>query len=464
MAVDMVRSFGKLSLKDSALAVIYAPAAFFKIAFDKNDKYVGQTLQIEKEYADKMLAAKESGDDYNFKKLAEANPYKKSGGREWFESIVFAVFAAAFIRMFLVEAYIIPTPSMEGSLLVGDFLFVSKASYGIRTPQTIAMIPLLHNTIPKIGTESYLKKPSLPYYRLPKLGDVKINDPIVFNWPAGDSIYLTPMRSWSASQAILSENLRGDPGLAKAVKNKELRVRPVDKKDHYIKRCLALPGDSLQIKAGQVYVNGAPLQNPSKIQFNYYIEDADASFDLDRLGKYGIYRSDLTGTARGIPGLMLDNEQVEVIKQQFPNVTLERVTHEARPETLFPNDPKNFKTWTIDDYGPIYIPKKGETAIITANNIALYKRVIGAYEGHKLEIKNGSIYIDGQQTSKYTFEQDYYWAMGDNRHASEDSRFWGFVPFDHMVGKPIFIWMSLHEGNLFKGIRWNRLFKSANTL
>lgn len=464
MAVDLVRSFGKLSLADSALAVIYAPAAFFKIAFSEKDEYVGQTLKLEKDYAQNMQDAKDSKDDYKFKKLAENNPYKKSAGREWFESIIFAVFAAAFIRMFLIEAYIIPTPSMEGSLLVGDFLFVSKASYGIRTPQTIAMFPLLHNTIPGLGTESYLKTPSLPYYRLPKLGDVELNDPIVFNWPAGDSIYLTSMRSWSAYQATLQDNLRGDPELARKVKSKELRVRPVDKKDHYIKRCLALPGDSLQIKKGQVYVNGKALQNPEHMQFNYKILDPKGTFSFARLDKFGVSESDLTAARGGIPALMLDNEQVEILRQQFPEVTFEKVTHEPRPRALFPNDPKNFTDWTLDDYGPIYIPKKGETVVITPNNISLYSRVIGTYEKHDLEVKNGRVYIDGEVSTKYTFEMDYYWAMGDNRHASEDSRFWGFVPFDHMVGKPLFIWMSLKDGSLAKGIRWNRLFTGANKM
>ena len=457
MAVDLVRSFEKLKLADSALAVIYAPAVFFKVALTDSDKYVGQTLILEKQYADDLASAKESGDEYKYQKLEENNPYKKSGSREWVESIVFAVFAAAFIRMFLVEAYIIPTPSMEGSLLVGDFLFVSKASYGIRTPQTVAMFPLLHNTIPKLGVESYFKNPSLPYYRLPKFGDVEINDPIVFNWPAGDSVYLTPSRSWSAYQATLPNNLAGDPGLRNEIASGDLRVRPVDKRDHYIKRNMALPGDSLQIIDGQVYVNGEANPNPPHMQFNYSIVDPTNSFSISQLDKYGIDRNDINGNT-----IALDAEQVAIIKEQFPNVQVEKFRTGPRPKTLFPNDPKNFKTWTIDDYGPIYIPKKGETVVITPKNIALYKRVISAYEGHSLSQKNGRIYIDGEVATKYTFEQDYYWAMGDNRHASEDSRFWGFVPFDHMVGKPIFIWMSLKNGSLGQGIRWNRIFSSAD--
>jgi signal peptidase I len=359
--------------------------------------------------------------------------------------------------MFLVEAYIIPTPSMEGSLLVGDFLFVSKASYGIRTPQTVAMFPLLHNTIPKLGVESYFKNPSLPYYRLPKFGDVEINDPIVFNWPAGDSVYLTPSRSWSAYQATLPNNLAGDPGLRNEIAAGDLRVRPVDKRDHYIKRNMALPGDSLEIIDGQVYVNGEANPNPPHMQFNYSIVDPTNSFSISQLDKYGIDRNDINGNT-----IALDAEQVAIIQEQFPNVQVEKLRTGPRPKTLFPNDPKNFSTWTIDNFGPIYIPKKGETVVITPKNIALYKRIISAYEGHSLSQKNGRIYVDGEVATKYTFEQDYYWAMGDNRHASEDSRFWGFVPFDHMVGKPIFIWMSLKNGSLGEGIRWNRIFSSAD--
>ncbi len=459
MAVDMVRSFGKLKFVDSALAVIYAPLAFFKTAFNDQDKYVGTTLTLEKEYAKRMQDAKDAGNDYEFKKLAENNPYHKSGAREWVESVVFAVFAAAFIRMFLIEAYIIPTPSMEGSLLVGDFLFVSKAAYGIRTPQTVAMIPLLHNTIPKIGSESYLKSPSLPYYRLPALSEVERNDAIVFNWPAGDSIYLTPQRSLSAFQTSLYP-----PNVQAGIKKYGLRVRPVDKRDHYIKRCLAIPGDSLQIIDNQVYVNGEALENPSKMQFNYLVmPNTLPKNKLKNLAKYEITASDVNSYNPN--ELALTPEQAQIIKEQFPEtqIAIKQNDKLDHPRSIFPNDPKNFN-WTIDDFGPIYIPKKGATVDINSNNIALYKRIIGTYEGHDLTFKDGKIYIDGQESNSYTFEQDYYWAMGDNRHSSEDSRFWGFVPHDHLVGKPIFVWMSLKDGNLFKGIRWNRLFKKANVL
>ncbi len=470
MAVDLVRSFSKLKFVDSALAVIYAPAAFFKSAFDDKDKYVGQTLKLEKAYNEKIKEAQERGDDYELKKLLANNPYRKNQGREWVESIVFAVFAAAFIRMFLVEAYIIPTPSMEGSLLVGDFLFVSKAAYGIRTPQTIAMVPLLHNVIPGLKTESYLKKPSLPYYRLPKLGDVELNDPIVFNWPAGDSVFLTKSRSWSAYQATLAGNLQNDRELAAQVRQGKVRVRPVDKRDHYIKRCVGLPGNTLEIIDRQVHIDGQAIKNPTEMQFNYRLNikkmaQQGIQINFKALERIGVKQDEMGQKRKSIDPeehliLTLNNKEAEQVKELYPLLEPDPAT--LNPAQTFPNDPKNFNTWTIDNFGPIDIPQAGESVSINPTNIALYKRIISAYEGHDLSMKNGQIFIDGEVATTYTFAQDYYWAMGDNRHNSEDSRFWGFVPFDHMVGKPIFIWMSLNEGSLFKGIRWNRLFNKAD--
>ena len=272
MAVDMVRSFGKLEFKHTAAAVIYAPAAFFRIATNPADKYLGPTITKEAEYAQNLVDAKASGDAYKLKQLEEKNPYKKTAAREWVESIVFAVFAASFIRMFLIEAYVIPTPSMEGSLNVGDFLFVSKAHYGIRMPMTVAMLPLLHNQIPIVNKESYLKSPSLPYKRLPALEKIEAGKPIVFNWPVGDSVYITSSRSYFVSQIDRQpEYMDQDRELSAKVKNKDFVVRPIDKKDHYIKRCVAGPGDSLQIKDKQIYLNGKAVVNPKHLKYLYHI-------------------------------------------------------------------------------------------------------------------------------------------------------------------------------------------------
>lgn len=464
MAVDMVRSFGRFKFSDSALAVIYAPFIFFKIAKNDKDQYIGPTLTLEKAYQEKMEAARESGNDYELKKLEANNPYKKSVSREWTESIVFAVFAASFIRMFLIEAYIIPTPSMEGSLLVGDFLFVSKAHYGIRMPQTVLQLPLLHNTIPMVGSESYVKKPSLPYYRLPKIQSVHQNDAFVFNWPIGDSIYMTSTRSFAASQAKEPQLLATNPELRRAKNNGQLRVRPMDKTDFYIKRAVGLPGDTLQIIDRQIHINGKATENPNNMQFNYILVDKSNTFSIRNLKKYGITDSDVQNNGMGVYSIDIDEKQLAIIKERFPDVIIQvnDYFNKPNPSGYFPNDPKNFTDWTLDNYGPIYIPAKGETVTITPNNIALYRRIISTYDGNTLKIENGNIYINGEIARTYTFKQDYYWAMGDNRHKSEDSRFWGFVPEHNVVGKPLFIWMSWNNARLTDGIRWSRIFRSAN--
>ena len=458
MAVDLVRSFNKLSFKDTALAVIYAPLSFFNLARNDDDKYVGPTLTLERDYANQIKAAQESGDKFKAEKLIRQNPYKKSGGREWVESIVFAVFAAAFIRMFLIEAFVIPTPSMEGSLLVGDFLFVSKAHYGIRTPMTVLQVPLLHNRVPFFNTESYLEKPNLNYYRLPALQEIERNTPFVFNWPVGDSVYLTPSRSWAVGQVRRNQGIMAqDAHLRSLVRKKDFITRPVDKKDHYIKRCVGLPGDSLEIKNRQIYINGKASLNPSGMQFLYQLTSGGNKINLKKLDEWGI------NIAEGNPGqgvLFMTPDQAEKVKTL--GVKVDFFPH--RDRDLFPHDKKNFPGWTNDNFGPIYIPEAGATVKIDPTNIALYSRIINVYEGNDLEVKNGRIYINGQESNAYTFKQDYYWAMGDNRHNSEDSRAWGYVPADHIVGKPLFIWFSTKNGSISNGINWSRIFTSANKM
>ncbi len=461
LCVDMVRSFKKYALKHSAAAVAYAPAIFTKIATNKEDQYVGPTLVAEAEYMSKLQDAKARDDKRELAKLHRENPYKKSGGREWIESIFFAVFAAAFIRMFLIEAYVIPTPSMEGSLLVGDFLFVSKAHYGIRTPMTAVMVPLLHNRLPFLGTESYLKSPSLPYYRMKALETIDNDDPIVFNWPVGDSVYITSSRSYTVNQVMRNPNIiRADGELRKMVQNKDFVVRPLDKKDHYIKRCIAKAGDSLHIRNRQVYINGEKVKNPEHMQFLYQFMNPNVNINKKRMDEWGIDAMDAEYAGQRLFGYHLDEQQVR--KMTEAGAELKIFQHKNDPKKLFPHDPKNFPSWSVDNYGPIWIPKAGETVQLSPKNIALYRRIIGVYEGHDFEEKNGKIFIDGNESTEYTFSQDYYWAMGDNRHNSEDSRAWGFVPHDHIVGKPLFIWFSTKNGSIFNGINFSRIFKSAN--
>ncbi|MEM1321387.1 MAG: S26 family signal peptidase [Bacteroidota bacterium] len=460
ICVDVVRSFNRLDFKDTALAVVYAPIAFFMIGNNKDDKYVGQTVKLEQEYAKKMMAAKDAKDERLFNKLDATNPYKKSVSREWVEAIVFAVFAAAFIRMFLIEAYVIPTSSMEGSLLVGDFLFVSKAHYGIRTPMTVAMLPLVHNTVPLVGTESYLKNPSLGYHRLPSIQEVQRNEPVVFNYPEGDSIYITSERNFS-----YHDIRRAGPNAMARFRNQTLRVRPIDKKDHYIKRCVGLPGDKFEIRDRQIYINDQPTENPKNLQFNYVIT-SPSPIPSSRWRDLGVNLTELAANERssqsGIYSFALNAEQVETIRSWNDNIQVDfRPISQQSPNYLFPHDPANFPGWTVDNFGPFVIPAEGTTVTITPKNIAMYRRIIGVYENNELVVKNGRIFINGEQTTQYTFKQDYFWMMGDNRHNSEDSRVWGFAPEDHIVGKPLFIWFSTRNGSIWNGINWNRIFSSA---
>ena len=466
LCVEMVRSFGKYKFWDSALAVIYAPLAFFKLAKDEKATYIGPSVTQEAAYAAELAEAKSNGNDRKYKKLVENNPYKKTQGREWIESIVFAVFAAAFIRMFLIEAYVIPTPSMEGSLNVGDYLFVSKAHFGIRTPMTVAMFPLLHNRMPFIDAESYLEKPSLPYYRLPAIESIDRNEPIVFNWPVGDSVYVTKSRPYTVSQVSRDAAAyeRNDPELRRKRQNKDIISRPIDKKDHYIKRCVAIPGDNLEIIDGQIFIDGKKGENPEHLQFFYKVVIPQGSVNFKKLDEWGIDAPDIRDFGNNVYGMFLDAKQVEQIKSLGSSITITKNVYKAEPGKLYPHSPSLFRDWSIDNFGPIWIPEKGATIQLTKENIALYKQCIVKYELNTMSTKGGKVTINGEPASEYTFKQDYFWAMGDNRHNSEDSRAWGFVPHDHIVGKPLFIWFS-KDGPLTKGgINWDRIFKSANDM
>ncbi len=520
MCVDLVRSFKKYDFKDSALAVLYAPLSFYLLGKEDGDKYDGPTLEKEAEYQAKIEEAYKNDDRLQLKRLLAKNPYQKSSVREWTEAIVFAVFAAAFIRMFLIEAYVIPTSSMEGSLLVGDYLFVSKAHYGIRTPETVAMIPLLHNRIPVLDAESYLESPKLNAHRLPAIETIDKNDPVVFNYPEGDSVYVIPGRTWS----IYDKKRNAIPqSAAKAIDQGRfpLVTRPIDKMDHYIKRCVATPGDSLQIIDRQLYINGQPAKNPTNVQFRYLVKHQGPISERN-FADWGIsnedklyYNDGTTPASENHKMLVLSEEQKKKIKEMDPNIeiipndmysvqlpenmdfavlqtwgvdrgnlryaqgdvltlTLKKnqadslrangatVEYKYETERLFPHDPANFQNNSVDNYGPLYVPKKGATVIVTPETIAPYHRIIDVYENNDLRIANGRVYINGEETTQYTFQQDYYWMMGDNRHNSEDSRVWGFVPHSHVVGKPLFIWFSTRNGNAREGINWDRIFSSAD--
>jgi signal peptidase I len=443
MVIELAKSFNKWGFFDHVLAVVGNPFYFLFLGFSKSEQYRYKGFLYEQE-----------------------NPMPKNQVREWAEAVIFAVFAATFIRMFLIEAYTIPTPSMESSLLVGDFLFVSKVNHGIRTPITPLQFPLVHNTLPVVGGESYSEAIKLPYFRFGKFQDVARNQPIVFNFPEGDTI-VTPLKRTldrgTNNYYNLLRSVGGNRELMLNPSNFKVTTRPIDRRDNYIKRCIAVAGDTLSVREGQVYINSEKAKNPKNLQFRYQVSTNGVSLNKSTLLEWGVNEDDiLFNEQRGnLENFYhLTDEQAEKLKSlsSVTNVYKQIAAPSETGANIFPHDPAHF-SWNIDNFGPLWIPKKGVTVDITPENIAIYRRVISVYEGHTLDVKSSGIFIDGELAKTYTFEQDYYFMMGDNRHNSEDSRIWGFVPEDHIVGKPLFIWFSRKAG---VGIRWERLFKTAN--
>ncbi|HAI85346.1 MAG TPA: S26 family signal peptidase [Chitinophagaceae bacterium] len=380
--------------------------------------------------------------------------YKKSATREWIDAAVFAVVAATIIRTFIFEAYTIPTESMEKTLLVNDFLFVNKMVYGPRLPQTPLSFPFVHNTLPFSQTKvSYLRWASIPYTRIKGYDTIHRNDVVVFNFPAGDTIINLPgFQSKAPYYDVLRDEYKGNREALLA--DYPIVVHPVDKTDNYIKRCTAIPGDVLELKNSVLYINGAPAFIPPYGQIDYIVRTKSPftnSFLSENLGIDDL--SDNNGQLM----LLKDNwyrinmtaKEYEVVKSQ-PNVDSIAVFQEYHP--CFPHDPIN-QPWTTDNFGPLTIPRKGATITLTPQNIAIYRRLITTYESNTLEEKNNTFIINGVSTNQYTFKYNYYWMMGDNRHRSQDSRYWGFVPETHIVGRASMIWMSYG-----KGPRWNRIF------
>ncbi|CAN5874991.1 signal peptidase I [soil metagenome] len=395
---------------------------------------------------------------------------KKHWLKEWGEAGIFAVVAATLIRTFFFEAFVIPSSSMEGTLLVGDYLFVSKMSYGAKVPAIPLTIPFTHNTIP--GTEttrSYLDWIELPFMRLPGFGKVERNDIVVFNFPEGDTVWIGDRNrsyyGYLRMQALLHSSVINDETVDKERKilvPDSIVVHPVDKEDNYVKRCVAIAGDKIEIRNRVLYVNGTISMQPEHLQFSYEV-DGDLSQEL--FDDAGI---EVQGTSRkGYRAKILANEkQMRQLNSHFSKVrpsldSLEDFktryalfkagaqsndTWEVYYEmhNLFPHAPDVFQ-WTRDNFGPLVIPKKGMTVHLSHDSLPLWERIIRVYENNTLVEKDGKFFINGQPATTYTFKQDYFWLMGDNRHNSLDSRYWGYVPADHVVGKPVFVWMSKGE-------------------
>jgi signal peptidase I len=475
---NLATVFNKRELKDQVLAILF-PFVMFPLWGREDLKFVGPI---------------------------DRTKVKKSSYREWGDAIVFAVIAASIIRTYFLEAFTIPTASMEKTLLIGDYLFVSKMAYGPKIPQTPLSFPFAHHTLPLTEIPSYLEWMKLDYRRLPGFGDVERNDIVVFNYPEGDTVTVELQSNMSYNQLhriyalyFGQENARkfiwdGIPGkfhntpqvnglkgflqnfdMTEGRAQKIIRegfdmtIRPVDKREHYIKRCVAVPGDEIFIKNSKLFINGETAYIPPAFQFNYIVS-SEAQLNSKLLKeRMDIYLSDSN------PLRSQQNPNPPPYIYQLP-MTLDAVTqmegygsvnsvninmhpHEISQEgSIFPNQPTT--DWTIDNWGKLTVPMAGETVELNLETLPYYDRIISVYEGHDLAIQNGKIIIDGMEANSYTFEMDYYFMMGDNRHNSADSRYWGFVPEDHIVGRAAFIWLSLDpEYTLFDGkIRWDRMF------
>ncbi len=435
MLVEIVKCFNKFSLGEQFLSVIFPFVYLPYIGFKEDEVYVNP---------------------------ADRPKIKKSFTREWVDAIVFAVVAATIIRTFLLEAYTIPTSSMEKSLLVGDYLFVSKITYGPKVPNTPISFPFVHHTLP--GTDnikSYVEWIKFPFYRFAGFKNIDHNDAVVFNYPAGDTVS-TRFQSNMSYYSLVDQYGRERVWTDKQNFG-DIVVRPVDKRENYVKRCIGLPGDTLSIANRQVYLNGEKAINPEKLQYQYMVTTSGSSINQKILNKY-----DITETFRGNrPGqfiFMLTNEAKQGI-EKLPIVKSVEVFNEDAgiwKREIFPYD--SAYKWNRDNFGPLYIPKKDIPINLTIENLPIYKRLIVTYEGNDLKIAVGKIIINGEETTSYTPKFNYYWMMGDNRHNSADSRYWGFVPENHIVGRAEFVWLSLDPNkSLFDGkIRWNRLFSIVN--
>ena len=407
----------------------------------------------------------------------------------WVDALVFALVAVYFINLFFFQNYVIPSSSLEKSLLTGDYLFVSKVSYGPRIPETPLTMPLTQHTLPLFQCKSYIEWPHWDYRRVKGLGKVELNDIVVFNYPAGDTLCSAPQYqafdfyqmcyslgyqmypqrpnpdSLTVEQRQQYFNFIYQSGRNEIVRNQAeyglIDTRPTDRRENYVKRCVGLPGQTLQIKNRIVYLDGKANKEPDNVQYTYKVK-LRQRLDDDIMKDLGITMEDIMSlnTTGAMP--MTKHAVAELSKRKDLVESIE-INTEANDLDIYPLNGNMH--WTRDNYGPIWIPAKGKSINLTMENLPIYERCIRTYEGNTLEVKDGKILINGKAATSYTFKLDYYWMMGDNRHNSLDSRYWGFVPEDHIVGKPIFIWWSSDpDRGGFSGIRWNRLFRFVDNI
>ena len=405
--IETIRSYGKNSTVDTTLALF---------TFGLYTYYVNYACDV--------------------KHIKERSLKPASGFGDWVSSIAFAIIAATLVHTYFMRPYTIPTSSLEKSLLVGDFLFVSKFHYGARIPMTAVAMPMVHDSIPLTGLPSYLNKPQLPYMRLPGIQKIKRNEIVVFNWPA-DSL----------------KTMWGD-------NSGEFTYKPIDKKTNYVKRCVAIAGDTLQIIDGVIYINGEISKMPdrAKPQFYFTVDTGGKQLSSRSLQRYNVREGYTTKDGKYV--LNLTNAEARKLRN---NPAVKSMVKQNKPagvfdKGVFPHD-EQYK-WSIDNYGPIYIPAKGETVEINRKTIPIYEHLIREYDRNDVTVNGDKMYINGELSETYTFKQDYYWMMGDNRQNSLDARSYGFTPFDHVIGKAVFVWFSWEtNGDGIKNkIRWERLF------